>query len=241
MPPIIRRLTMLLILAAVPRLATAGGPVQSLPKDGCWVKFLLEHETSGPDGVNGEYTGSWTISSVGTKTVDGEKCRWIEIEERFEQNDEGEPLTRWFKYLVREQDLKPGGDPVSNVIEYWYRDTNDVTTARRSKHRPAMMPMFFRGTPKEETALAEPKRVLWQQGDLTIKQAAEQTQTIREPEFSLIIRDVVWKQPDIPFGTASITSNVSLKRDDFPTYIYVRRLTLRDHGTDAKSTIPEAQ
>ena len=69
MPTITRGLTIALILAAVTRLATAGGPVQSLPKDGCWVKFFLEIELSGPDGVNGEHTGTWTISSVGMKTT----------------------------------------------------------------------------------------------------------------------------------------------------------------------------
>lgn len=122
MPTIIRGLTIALILATVPRLVTAGGPVQSLPKDGCWVKFFLEIELSGPDGVNGEHTGSWTISSVGTQTVNGEKCRWIEIEEHIDQADDGKPFTGWFKYLVREKDLKPGRDPLKDLIEYWHKD-----------------------------------------------------------------------------------------------------------------------
>ena len=64
MPTITRGLTIALILAAVPQIATAGGLVQSLPKDGCWVKFSLELEVSGPDGVNGEHTGSWTVRSA---------------------------------------------------------------------------------------------------------------------------------------------------------------------------------
>jgi hypothetical protein len=241
MPTITRGLTIAFILAAVPRLATAGGPVQSLPKDGCWVKFFLEHEVSDPDGVNGEHTGSWTISSVGTKTVHGEKCRWIEIEEHIDQGDDGKPFTRWFKYLVHEKDLKPGGDPLSNLVEYWHKDTHQTRTATKSDNRPAMMPMFFRGTPKTATAIAKPKRVLWQQGDFTIKQAEEQPQTIRSEECELIIRDVVWKKADIPFGTAAVNSSVRLDRDGFPSYTYVRRLFLSDHGTGAKSKIPEAK
>ncbi len=243
MPTITRGLTIALILAAVTRLATAGGPVQSLPKDGCWVKFFLELVVSGPDGVNGKHTGSWTISSVGMKTVNGEKCRWIEIEEHIDQGDDGKPFTRWFKYLVREKDLKPGGDPLSNLIEYWHKDTFQTTTATKSDNRFTMMPMYFRGTPKTAAAVAKPKRVLWQQGDFTIKQAEEQTQTIRAPEdrYRLIIRDVVWKKADIPFGAAALTSSVRLERAGFPTYTWVHRLSLSDHGTGAKSKIPEAK
>jgi len=241
MPTIIRGLTIALILAAVTRLATAGGPVQSLPKDGCWVKFFLEIELSGPDGVNGEHTGSWTISSVGTQTVNGEKCRWIEIEEHIDQADDGKPFTGWFKYLVREEDLKPGRDPLKDLIEYWHKDTSQTRIATRSYNRPPMMPMFFRGTPKTATAVAKPKRGLWQQGEFNVKHAEEQTQTIRSQECDLIIRDIVWKKKDIPFGTAAVNSSVRLERDTFPTYTYVRRLSLSDHGTGAKSKIPEAK
>ncbi len=241
MSTITRGLTIALILAPVTRLASAGGPVQSLPKDGCWVKFFLEIELSGPDGVNGEHTGSWTVRSVGTKTVKGEKCRWIEIEEHIDQADDGKPSTKWFKYLVREKDLKPGGDLLKNLIEYWHRDTHQTRDATKRDNRPAMMPMFFRGTPKTATAVAKPRRVLWQQGEFTIKQAEEQIQAIRTQEYRLIIHDVVWKEADVPFGTAAVTSSVRLERDDFPTYTYVRRLSLKDHGTGAKSKIPEAK
>ena len=59
-----------------------------------------------------------------------------------------------------------------------------------------MLPMFFRGTPKLAKAVAEPKRVTWQQGDFTVNQAEEQNQTIIAPE-KLIIRDIVWKKADI--------------------------------------------
>jgi hypothetical protein len=241
MPTWIRGLTIVLFLAASPRLASAGGPVQSLPKDGCWVKFYLELETGPSD--DDKTTGSWTVRSVGTKTVKGEKCRWIEIEEHIDKGDDGKPFTRWFKYLVREKDLKPGGDPLGHLIEYWHKDTDQTKTATKSDTRPAMMPMFFRGTPKTATAVAKSKRVSWQQGEFTVKQAQEQTQTIsgQEGRYRLVIRDVVWKNADIPFGTAAVNSSVRLVRDGFPTYTYVRRLSLSDHGTGAKSKLPEAK
>lgn len=239
MPNITRGLTIVLLLAAMTRLATAGGPVQSLPEDGCWVKLFVELEISGPDGDNAKHTGSWTISSVGTRTVNEEECRWIELEEHIDQGDDGQPMTRWFKWLVPEKDLQPGGDPVNNLIEYWHKDT--TTTATKSDDRFTMMPMYLRGTPETVAAVAKPKQVFWQQGDFTIKQAEDHTQTIDSDGYRMIIRDMVWKQADIPFGTAALTSSLRLERAGFPTYTWVHRLSLSDHGTGAKSKIPEAK
>ena len=177
----------------------------------------------------------------GTKTVNGEKCRWIEIEEHIDQGDDGQPFTRWFKYLLREKDLKPGGDPLSNLVEGWRKDTSQTTTAKQSDNRFSMLPMYFRGTPKTPAAVAKPKRVLWQQGDFTIQRAEEQTQTVRTQEYDLIIHDVVWKKAAIPFGAAALNTSVGLERADFPTYTWGLRLSLSDHGTGAKSEIPEAK
>jgi len=103
--------------------------------------------------------------------------------------------------------------------------------------------MFLRGTPKEAATVEKPNHVVWEHGDFTIKQAEEQTQTIdgKNNEYRLEIRDVVWKKADVPFGTAAVNSSVSLVRDGFPTYTYVRRLSLTDHGTEAKSKIPESR
>lgn len=95
---------------------------------------------------------------------------------------------------------------MKNLIEYWHRDTVQTQSATKSDDRPAMMPMFFRNTPKTATAIKTPKRILWQQGEFNIRQAEEQTQTIRSPECDLVIRDVVWKMAEVPFGAAAVTS-----------------------------------
>ena len=236
-------LAMALILFAMSPLVTAGGPVQQLPQDGCWVKYFLEIEISTPDGVTGKHTGSWTISSVGSKTVNKDRCRWIEIEEHIDQGDDGKPLTRWFKCLVREKDLRPGGDPLRNLVECWRKDTSQALTAVKCDNRFTMLPMYLRGTPSKTSVIPEPKRVAWQRGNLTIEQAEEQNQTVHAPDetYRMVIRDVVWKQKDIPFGTAELTSSLSLKRAGFPTYTWVHRLSLVDHGTGAKTKIANAK
>ena len=79
-----------------------------------------------------------------------------------------------------------------------------------------MMRMFFRNTPKTAAAIKPQTRILWQQGEFNIKQAEEQTQTIRSAECDLVIRDIVWKMAEVPFGTAAVTSSVGLDRDEFP-------------------------
>ncbi len=239
MPTLIRGLTIVLFLAASPRFASAGGPVQSLPKDGCWVKFFLEVDTG---GVNGKHTGSWTISSVGMKTVNGEKCRWIEIEEHIDKNDDGKPLTRWFKFLVREKDLKPGGDLLGHLVEYWHKEGRNKAV-KKTDSSSLMLPMFLHNTPKIGRPVTKAKRVMWQKGAFTIPKAEEQTQTIsgKENRLRVTVRDLVWKKADIPFGTAAVNSSVRLIRKGKPTYTWVRKLSLADHGTNAKSKLPEAK
>ena len=239
MPTLIRGLTIVLFLAVAPRFVSAGGPVQSLPEDGCWVKFFLEVETGGDDG---KHTGTWTISSVGSKTVDGEKCRWIEIEEHIDKSDDGKPYTRWYKFLVREKDLTPGGDLLGHLVEYWQKEGKNKAV-KRTGSRALMLAMFLRSTPKTGKPVAKAKRVMWQKGQFTIAKAEEQTQTTAKEDDRLrvTVRDLVWKKADIPFGTAAVHTSVKLIRKGLPTYTWVRRLSLANHGTNAKSKLPEAK
>lgn len=242
MPVPIRHLMIAVLLAATPHTASAGGPVQSLPKDGSWVKFFLEWELSGPGAVDGKGTGTWTVRSVGTKIVNGEKCRWIEIEEHLDKSDDEQAFTRWFKYLVREKDLKPGGDPIGNLVEYWYKNTLQTKTATKSDSRSAGIAMFFRGTPKTVKSVAKRRQVLWQRGEFTFQRAEEQTQTReRENDYRVTVRDLVWKKAEIPFGTAAVTSTARFTSKGKHSFTWVRKLTLADHGTRAKSRVPEAK
>lgn len=242
MKNVIRGLTIGLFLVASARIAAAGGPVQSLPKDGCWVKFFLEVEVSDPGGETGKHTGSWTVSSVGRKSVDGEKCRWIEIEEHLDKADDGKPFTRWYKFLIREKELKPGGDLLGRLVEYWHKEGRNKAL-KRTDSDSLMVPMFLRNTPKRGKAIAKAKRVLWQRGDFTVSKAEEQTQTTARDgdHLRVTVRDVVWKKAKIPFGTAAVHSTVRLIRKGKPTYKWVRKLSLADHGTKARSKLPNAK
>ena len=106
-----------------------------------------------------------------------------------------------------------------------------------------MMPIYLRSTPAKAKRVATPKRVFWQQGDFTIEQGENQTQTIDPAEggYRFVIQDTVWKKSDIPFGTAALHTNARLVRDGFPDYTWIYRLSLIDHGTNAKSKLPEGK
>jgi hypothetical protein len=239
---LLRGLTVALLLAAAPHVAFAGGPVQSLPKDGCWVKFFLEYELSGPNAVDSKGTGTWTVRSVGTKVVNGEKCRWIEIEEHLDKSDDEPAFTRWFKYLVREKDLKPGGDPLNNAVEYWHKDSIRNRTAKKLDVPSAGLSPFLRGTPKTVNSVAQKNRVLWQQGEFAFQRAEEQVQTRKRGDgYGVTIRDVVWKKAEIPFGTAAVTSTMRYTIKGKHSFTWIRKLSLADHGTGAKSKVPEAK
>lgn len=240
---LIRGLTIVLFLVVSPRFASAGGPVQSLPKDGSWVKFHLDLEVSDADGINDTTSGSWTIRSVGVKTVNGEKCRWIEIEEHLDKSDDGKPFTRWYKCLIREKDIKPGADLLGNLIEYWQKEGVRGDALKVTNSRSLMLPMFLRATPRTGKPVTKAKRVLWQKGEFTIPKAEEQTQTTFKDgnRLRVTVRDLVWKKTDIPFGTAAVNSSVKLIRNGKPTYQWVRRLSLADYGTKAKSKLPDVK
>jgi len=244
MPTVRRLLTIVFLLSASTHSAHAGGPVQALPKDGAWVKFFLEWELSGPDAADSKGTGTWSVRSVGTKTVNGEKCRWIEIEEHLDKADDGKPFTRWYKFLVRENDLKRGGDPVKNAIAIWWKDTDPNTTAKKADGTSPWLAMFLRGTPKTGKTVAQKNRVLWQKGDFVFQRAEEQRQrrtTNIGDDRRMTIRDVVWKKAEIPFGAAAVTFTARLTRNGKHSWTWVRKLSLADHGTGAKSMLPEAK
>jgi hypothetical protein len=182
------------------------------------------------------------VRSVGSKVVKGEPCRWIEIEEHLDKGDDETPFTRWYKFLVREKDLKPGGDPVKNAIEVWLKDTENNRTAKKSEERSQGLAMFFRGTPKTVKSVAGKNRVLWQQGEFAFETAEEQVQSVEfQNDRRMTIRDVVWKKAGIPFGTAAVTMTLRMTRKKKYSWTWVRKMSLADHGTGARSKVPDAK
>src|SRR5258708_16755663 len=82
------------------------------------------------DGKVDVRKGTFTVSSVGTATIDGEKCRWLEIKEvtRFRNADMDMEQTAVTKVLIPENYIGKGKSPGEHVIRGWVRrgKTDDV-------------------------------------------------------------------------------------------------------------------
>lgn len=97
--------------------ALAGGLIEQLPADGTWVKF--DKIPSGSRSRPAPEPQTLTISSVGVVTVDGAKCRWIELK-IVPKADESHP--ELVKFLVPEQFLAAKEDPMCHVLKLGQMD-----------------------------------------------------------------------------------------------------------------------
>ncbi|MCH7688373.1 MAG: hypothetical protein IH899_17115, partial [Planctomycetes bacterium] len=97
--------TLITLLLMTTSNVRADGIIQKLPEDGAWVEYFMEvseTDVDDPNDVKGA-KGTLTISSVGTETVDGEKCRWIEIYVTIKQDNRNEEDQIILKLLLREK------------------------------------------------------------------------------------------------------------------------------------------
>jgi len=99
------------VAGMIPNATLAGGLLEQLHADGAWVKFDLDID--GPRGQPREGPQTLTMSSVGVVTVDGAKCRWIELK-IVPKADENHP--EFVKLLVPERFLTANEDPMHHVL-----------------------------------------------------------------------------------------------------------------------------
>ena len=93
--------------------AFAGGLIEQLPADGTWVKFdFIPPNDSSSKGE--PETQTLTMSSVGVVTVDGEKCRWIEL--KIVPKTKGY-FPQLVKFLVPERFLTANEDPMRHILK----------------------------------------------------------------------------------------------------------------------------
>src|SRR4029077_488600 len=101
-------LATLLVSAVCVGAVHADGLIYQLPANGASVRY--DTETTGSfNGQERTFKGSVTISSVGETTVDGEKCRWIEIRMMNKRDDQERVAIA--KCLIPEKDLGRGKAP----------------------------------------------------------------------------------------------------------------------------------
>lgn len=120
-----------MLMLVVPALTSAEGIVCQLPENGAWSRFDLDGKGLGSDGeVQVTVTGTQTVRCVGIEDVEGERCRWIEVDTdgKFERTGkEAGTLHEIFKLLISEKHLVEGANPREGVrVAYHKRGDSPV-------------------------------------------------------------------------------------------------------------------
>jgi len=203
-------------------------PFQRLPKDGTWATYSF-----GGTEVGNKESGTATYRMVGTTTEDGQKCRWFEL-----QGSEYGQKASILKILVRAKDFAAGAKKTPKVLRGWKKEGDKAVAKLDDKEKSAIELMVLGVYENAKTVKLE-KVIDYQKGQLKIGTATQGKQTAQLPEaedgvmadFTLTI----WIHKNSPFGTAA--SNILVQTGE--TTVFESTSTLQDHGTGAKTALPD--
>jgi hypothetical protein len=85
--------------------------LQTLPEDGEWVQFHVNLNVAGQ-----ATTPTWTVKSVGKKTIADVAYRWIEL-----QSKETDRNVVMFKCLVAESEFGKGKNPLAHALQVFVK------------------------------------------------------------------------------------------------------------------------
>lgn len=226
---------------AAPLPALADGLIYSLPKDGTRVIFEMKGNKSDANSSR-DFNGTLSVASVGTATVDGQKCRWIEIVMKMTYN--GTDRTNAVKLLITETDLGKGKIPLGNVKRAWHKKAKreaekfDDVYSRRGRFVPAFLPGPLEDVKTQKAVELQTGIGKLQCGGLTGKTTYEQGDAKRTDRFEV---DYELRFSDkVPFGvvTAKITMKEYVRKTRLDDTI-VLELKLKTVEKNAKSAIPD--
>ena len=238
--------TVTTLLMMITSLVQAEGLIQKLPEDGSWVEYFLEGsetDVNDPNDVKGA-KGTLTISSVGTETVDGEKCRWIEIYVTSKQDNRNEEDQIILKLLIREKHLQKGKNPGKNIIRGWEKysrgqQEGQVRKLRMVNSKPSID--FFNVLlvgPLENSEKLKLKEIETEKGKLKCAGSKgefsfEDTNGNRTDDISGVI--TIRKHEKVPFGV--VLYNIDTKEPNGDKIKF--NLKLREYGKQAQSQLPD--
>jgi hypothetical protein len=222
--------------------AIADGIISQLPPDGSWVQYDVTGEALEPSGnVSVTLKGTFKLSSVGREMLDGNPCRWIEIETAIEfgRGEEKRELTEIVKLLVPEKFLVNGQNPSAHVLKAWKQDGQGVARELNLKGDDARevtsLDEIFHGPlnlkeTKEDVALETPAGNFRCQS-IKAKQIPEQRDA--PVEFST----QTWLADKTPFGVVAYRYDKMRSRDGVSLGGRWMEWKLAKSGADAKSKI----
>ncbi|MBM4070097.1 MAG: hypothetical protein FJ271_14260 [Planctomycetes bacterium] len=231
----------LVLLAIVALLSPVAADclVYRLPEDGSFARFDLEiKEQRGDDSKTA--TGSFTMSSVGAKEVDGKKCRWIEIKMIIKQGEREQ--VQIVKVLTPEEHLKAGSSAIEHMIKGWAgRPGKEARAVEGSKDRrlgpvSAFLCGPFMNAKKLPAMEIDTKVGKFTCTGVTGSIKIEQDKTVVEVVFDNRLSDKA------PFGVVSSNMKYKATRADGETRDQgTVSLKLVEVGKNAKSDLPDSQ
>jgi hypothetical protein len=227
----------LLSFALLPQVSRADGLIYQLPANGASVRY--DTETTGTfNGQERTFKGSVTISSVGETTVDGEKCRWIEI--RLMNKRDDQERVSIAKLLIPEKDLGRGKAPGEHVIRGWFKQGDgeaQAFTDFRSAQGGGRLAMYLVGPPQNPGEL-EKVEIDTPLGKLACP-AVTGTREVEQGNGTTTITFENRLNEKAPFGVVSGVWKFERKMNGQVVGSGTTNLKLADTNTTALSELPD--
>lgn len=204
--------------------------LQTLPKDGAWVEYNVNLKLN-----DQEFVPSWTLRSVGQAFHGGKQCRIIEMEQSSDVPQF--PKTTW-RVVVPEDEFGEGKDPISKAGKVWIKQAdNEPAVVESIALRDPVFAMLLAG-PKQNLKPEDSKeKINWQQGDLECAVISGHNELeLGTAKFGMVHR--IFRHKDVPFGLAGMTQEITVNIGGQKQTATVK-MTLRDHGKDAKAKLPD--
>jgi len=217
--------------------AFADGLLYQLPKDGAYVLYDLKFEatTRGDQKITAE--GTFKISSVGTVTEKGKKCRWIEFKMTMTMN--GNDRVTIGKLLVPEENLKAGRNAFDNKMRGWVKLRADADVKELDDTNSGPMPAFVCGLLKDAKKLT-PVIVESKLGKLKcagVSGYTEYQERGRNSKATYKTR----RHKKAPFGVVSSVLTFETERNGQFQEQGKMTFTLKEVGKNAKSELSDAK
>lgn len=212
----------------------SGALLQTLPADGVWATFDVNVKLNGR-----EFVLAVTARSVGQAIQFGKQCRILELEQT-NNNPPSESIPQLgnltWRLIVPEDAFGDGKDPLSKAGKIWLKiDQQDPEVVESVELKDPFYATLLQG-PKNHLKAEEAKeKITWQRGDLECSVISGENGS----EFGIVKLSVshrVFRHRDVPFGIAGMQQEMTAAFGGQEQKASIR-VSLRDHGKDAKPTL----
>ena len=242
------RLTLAMAALFLASWARADGLLYQLPEDGSWVRFhvRMTMEPGGGEAEAGKMTGALTMRSVGQETVEGDKCRWIELElvpdkpAGDQQAPPHGPPHIIMKVLLPEQNLQKGKEPLQHLVKGWMKEGDEEPRELKdpNSEHTGPLPAFLSGPLKDVKELdkttIDTKLGKLECDGITANNVYKQGEAVTTVQFETRLHDKA------PFGVVNSKMQYDSKRGDNEEKGTLS-LEFDDSGHDAKSSLPDSR